>query len=80
MQIIIKWNTDIGIFYIAQSDDGYFHPIFENESLGYYSSIYRAVDDLVHGATLSILHPTTQDLVDTSTLGFPEDPVDWEHP
>ncbi|MBS4149974.1 hypothetical protein ACMC9K_01830 [Pseudomonadota bacterium DY0742] len=78
MRVILKFKTRVGTFYIAQSSDGRFHPIFNDESLGSYSSIIHAVDDLVNDATFSVLHPSTAELVDTSTLGIPEDPRDWE--
>ena len=79
MKALLKKKTRIGTFYIMQSKDGYFHPVFDNESLGSYSSIIQAVDDISHDATFSVLHPVTSNLVDTSELGLPEDPSEWEH-
>lgn len=78
MRAILKFNTRVGTFFIAQSSNGRYHPFFNNESLGSYSSIVHAVDDLINGATFSVLHPSTAEVLDTSTLGLPEDPRDWE--
>jgi len=78
MKALLKYKTKVGTFYIAQSADGRFHPVFDDESLGSYISIAQAVDDLVHNATSSVLHPITSDLLDTSVLGLPEDPGEWD--
>lgn len=78
MRAILKHRTRIGTFYIAQSADGRFHPVFEGESLGSYAKIDHAVDDLVHNATYTVLHPLTSQPVDTSELGLPEEPREWE--
>lgn len=78
MKALLKYKTKVGTFYIAQSADGRFHLVFDDESLGSYISIAQAVDDLVHNATFSVLHPITSDLLDTSELGLPEDPGEWE--
>ena len=78
MKALLQYKTKVGTFYIAQSSDGRFHPVFDDESLGSYASIAQAVDDLVLNATFSVLHPVTSDLLDTSELGLPEDPGEWE--
>jgi hypothetical protein len=52
--------------------------VFDHESLGSYQSILHAIDDLLNDATSSVLHPETVELLDTSTLGLPDDPGDWE--
>ncbi len=78
MRYILKHRTKIGTFYIAQSPDGRFHPVFDEESLGSYAHIEQAIDDLVLDATFSVLHPKTSERVDTSALGLPEDPREWE--
>jgi hypothetical protein len=78
MKALLRHQTRIGTFYIAQSQNGRFHPVFDNEDLGSYANIMQAVDDLVNDATFSVLHPQTSDLVDTSELGIPEDPREWE--
>ncbi len=77
MRTLLKHATNVGTFYIAQSADGRYHPVFDNESLGSYRSIAHAVDDLVNDATCSVLHPDTSELLDTSTLGLPDDPREW---
>jgi len=77
MKKLLKHKTRAGTFYIAQSDDGRFHPVYDDESLGSYASIAHAVDDLVHDATWSVLHQETGALLDTSDLGLPEDPTEW---
>jgi hypothetical protein len=78
MRTILKYRTRVGTFYIAQAVDGRFHPMFDHESLGSYQSILHAIDDLLNDATSSVLHPETFELLDTSTLGLPDDPRDWE--
>ena len=75
---MLRYKTKVGTFYIAQSFDGRFHPVFDDESLGSYVSIEQAVDDLVLNATFSVLHPATSNLLDTSELGLPEGPGEWE--
>lgn len=78
MRAILKHKTRVGTFYIAQSVDGRYHPVFDEESLGSYRSIAHAIDDLVSDATGSILHPVTSELLDTSALGLSDDPSEWE--
>ena len=73
MKPLYKWNTKIGTFYIAQSEDGRFHPVYENESLGSYSQAWQAAEDLSGGHTFSI--PSGHD---TSSLGIPENYSEWE--
>ena len=78
MKPILKHKTKVGTFYIAQSADGRFHPVFDDEDLGSYLSIVHAVDGFVHDATFSVLHPATSERLDTSELGLPEEPEEWE--
>lgn len=78
MRALLKHRTKVGTFYIAQSPDGRFHPVFDNESLGSYVSIAHAVDDLVNDVTFSVLHPVTSELLDISALGLPEELGEWE--
>jgi len=78
MKALLSYVTRVGTFYIARSSDGRFHPVFNDESLGSYVSISQAVDDLVPDATFSVPHPVTSELLDTSELGLPEDPGEWE--
>ena len=77
MKLILSFNTRVGTFYIGQSDDGRFHPIYDDESLGSYSDILQAIDDLVNDATFSVSDQRNGKTLDTSKLGIPEDPKDW---
>jgi len=77
MKRLLSFTTRVGTFYIGQSSDGRFHPIFDDESLGSYAEVWQATDDLAHDATFSVLHPETSELLDTSELGIPEDPKEW---
>jgi len=77
MKLLLSYRTKIGSFYIGQSPDGRYHPVFDDDSLGSYASIDQAAEDLVNNATFSVLHPSTLELVDTSALGLPEDWREW---
>lgn len=77
MRALLSYSTRAGTFYIAQSVDGRFHPIFDGDSLGSYRSIAQAIDDLTNDATSSVLHPETFELLDTSALGLPDEPGKW---
>jgi hypothetical protein len=78
MKMLLSCETSIGTFYIAQTQDGRFHPVYDGDSLGSYAELWQAVEDLTIDATCSILHPVTSELVDTSTLGIPEDWQEWD--
>jgi hypothetical protein len=78
MRLLLKFDTRVGTFYIGQSPDGRFHPVFDDESLGSYAHDWQATDDLANNATFSVLHPSTGKLLDTSTLGIPDSPREWE--
>jgi hypothetical protein len=71
MRNIFKYKTRIGNFYIAEHE-GYFHAVYEDESLGSYSTPEQAADDLSGGHTFS-----NSKGVDTATLGIPEDIGEW---
>jgi hypothetical protein len=60
MKALLKHQTRIGTFYVAQSQDGRFHPVFDNEDLGSYANIMQAVDDLVNDADFSEFHSKSQ--------------------
>lgn len=77
MRVILKFPTRTGVFYIAQSTDGRYHSIFDNESVGSYRSIAHAIDDLTNNATSSVLHPETFELIDISALGLPDNAGKW---
>lgn len=73
MKPLYKWKTKVGTFYIAQSSDGRFHPVFEGQSLGSYSQPWQAAEDLAGGHTFSVSSG-----IDTSELGIPEHQSEWE--
>lgn len=66
-------DTRVGRFFISVSDDGRFHPVFNDESLGSYNSAAGAADDLAGGHTFSV-----QGVKDTAALGIPADLGEWE--
>jgi hypothetical protein len=70
---IYTWPTRVGRFYIAASDDGRFHPVYDDESLGSYYSAQHAAEDLAGGHTFSISSG-----IDTADLGIPYDVSEWE--
>lgn len=77
MKLLLSYNTKAGTFYIGQSDDGRFHPIYDDESLGSYAHAWQATEDLATNSTFSVHHATTGNVLDTSQLGIPEDPGEW---
>ena len=78
MKLILAYPTNVGTFYIGQSNDNRYHPIFNDEDLGSYADLWAAVEDLAFDATYSVLHPETNELLDTSELGIPEDYTEWK--
>lgn len=78
MKPLIYYQTKIGTFYICQSSDRRFHPVFNDESLGSYDSPEDAIDDLVGGHTYSVLHPKNNRTIDTAELDIPDDIFEWE--
>jgi len=72
MKLLYAYKTRIGMFFIGQSPDGRFHPVFDDESLGSYASPQHAADDLAGGHTFSI--PSG---IDTSTLDIPDNVSEW---
>ncbi|SFB80245.1 hypothetical protein SAMN05660443_0220 [Marinospirillum celere] len=78
MRLIAQFETKAGMFYLGRSSDGRFHPIYNNQSLGSYINAYQAAEDLALNVTFSALHESTGELLDTSALGLPADPNDWE--
>jgi hypothetical protein len=77
MKLLLYFETIVGIFYIGQSSDGKYHPIFDDDSLGGYNEAWQATEDLAGDHTYSICHPETGERVDTSTLGIPDHPSEW---
>ena len=78
MRILISYPTEIGIFDIGQTPDRKYHAIFNEESLGIFTSVQDAVDALVKNEISSVFHPETNELVDTSILGIVEDYTEWD--
>jgi hypothetical protein len=73
MRKLYVHQTRIGPFYIVVTDDGRFHPYYDDESPDSYINPQQAVDDLAGGHTFSITGG-----VDTATLGIHDDLGDWE--
>ncbi len=72
-KLIYKRLTRVGVFYIGQSHDGKFHPVFNDEGYGPYDFDWQAAEDLANNSTYSIAGAG-----DTSKLGIPEDLSEWE--
>jgi hypothetical protein len=72
MRMIYRFTTRIGMFYIGEKD-GRFHPVYDDKSLGSYSTPQKAADDLALGVTYSIPSGFV-----TSALGIPRDLGAWE--
>jgi hypothetical protein len=73
MRVLYSCKTTVGTFYISQSDDGRFHPIFKDESYGSYAHAWQAAEDLAGGHVGTI--PGVRDV---SALGIPADHTEWE--
>ena len=71
--LLCKWPTRVGVFYIGQAPDGLFHYIFDDEGHGPFISAAQAADELANGAGDSI-----EGIRDTSQLGIPADVSEWE--
>ena len=78
MKPLLSYKTQIGTFYIAKSEDNLFHPTFNDVDLGAYVNMWLAVEDIASNSTLPVHHPDTNEVIDTSKLGLPEDYVGWE--
>lgn len=64
-------KTRVGTFFIMKKGDRY-HVIFDNESLGGYTTPQEAAWSIAGGHAFSCAGG-----VDTSTLGIPEDVREW---
>jgi hypothetical protein len=73
MKLLYKWDTRVGTFYIGQSADGRYHPIFGGDDLGSYLYPWQATEDLARGHKCSVVG-----IDDTSALGIPEHESEWE--
>jgi hypothetical protein len=71
MRKLYVHKTAVGAFYIAE-EDGRFHPLFRNESLGSYATSQQAVDDLTAGHTLK-----PPQGIDTALLAIPNLVQEW---
>ena len=78
MRILISYPTEVGIFDIGQDENRKYHAIFDEESLGVFSSIQEAVDNLISNNVSTIINPETNNIVDTSKLGIPKDYTHWD--
>jgi hypothetical protein len=78
MRVLISYPTNIGIFDIGQSEDKKYHVIFDDTSLGSFTSIQDAVDNLITNKTSAVIDPNTNKKVDTSNLGIPKDYTEWD--
>ena len=72
MRLLYVFHTRIGPFYIGEQN-GRFHPIYKDDSLGSYATAWQAAEDLAGGHTFSISSG-----IGTATLGIPEDLGEWE--
>ena len=72
MRLLYVFLTRIGPFYIGEQD-GRFHPIYDDESLGSYAHAWQAAEDVAGGHTFSISSG-----IDTAILGISEDLGEWE--
>jgi len=78
MKHILSFKTTVGTFYIGKSDDRQYHPIFNDIDFGSYVNMWEAIRDLSINAIPNILHAETNEVLDTSTLGIPEDYIEWD--
>ena len=72
MTKLYKHKTRVGTFYIAEHA-GKFHPLFEDESLGGYTTAQQAVDNLAGGHTFT----AGDGSFETDELGIPDDLSEW---
>lgn len=66
------YKTVVGTFLIAQRA-GQWHVLFNDESLGGYTTPHQAADDVAGGHTFS-----AGPGIDTAKLGIPADIEEWE--
>ena len=70
--LLIGYKTAKGPVFIGRSDDGRFHPMWRDESLGSYHNAAGAIEDLAGGHVF-----TPSDGTNTGALGISSDPGDW---
>jgi hypothetical protein len=66
-------GTEAGPIYIVLTEGGQFHPYYNGETLGAYSSPDQAVDEIIGGHTFASAAG-----LDPATLQIPNDLADWE--
>jgi hypothetical protein len=71
MRELYVHKTQVGAFYIAEQD-GRFHSLFRNETLGSYATMQQAVDQLTAGHIINSFGD-----LDTSTLALPKRVQEW---
>jgi len=71
MRKLYVHKTAVGAFYIAEQD-GKFHPLFRDQSLGNFATSQEAVDDLTRGRVLN-----SADGIDTASLSIPTRLQGW---
>jgi hypothetical protein len=77
-KLLYSIDTKAGTFYIAQSGDGRFHPMYNGNDYGRYAKVWQPAEDLAGNAIRTICHSATGELLDTSALGIPENLEAWE--
>lgn len=79
MRTILSYPTKIGEFYIGQSSvNKKYHILFNEESLGEYSSVQEAVNSLVEGKSSQIIDPDSGKEVEVETLGIAKNYTEWD--
>lgn len=73
LRLLLQHRTARKPVFIARSQDGRFHVVYDGESLGSYASIAQAVDDAAGGHTFA-----PGDGTDLGSLGLSSDSGDWE--
>jgi hypothetical protein len=68
-----SYQTIAGIFSIVRHDDGRWHVVFDDESLGSYVTSEQGADALAGGRTM-----TPNNGVDTVMLAIPRDLSKWK--
>ena len=69
VRLLYVFHTRIGPFYVGEQD-GRFHPVYDDESLGSYAHAWQAAEDLVGGHTFSLSSG-----IDTVYPAVPLDPI-----
>lgn len=70
--LLIGHKTRKGTVFVGRSQDGRYHPMWQDESLGTYRTLTGAVEDVAGGHTF-----TPSDGTDMGALGISSDTEDW---